>query len=248
MVIKKLLHCDDDPFVVELVSASLEVCDITCLSFTTGVGLIDSITAFEPDVVLLDRQMAPVSGIEIAAEMASVCPHIPVIFISGMASSGDELPVNVAGEILKPFDLDLILEKIVDLCDRFAKRKGEEDREREGKQGRVKQEVPPDLSDLRQEYLGNLTGQMKTLSSLLTTYFSTHDHENLDASAKTCHKIVGTSGLYGFGAVSIAAGELEDSIESLIATRGSSLAVETEALLDKLDCLERQVEEISFSV
>lgn len=233
-MIKKILHCDDDPFVLELVQMSLELHDIECVSFTLGEALIKAIDEHSPDVVLLDRQMLPMTGPEIAGTMSRQCPEIPVIFMSGETSFDHSYPDNIAGEILKPFDVDTFLEQIIKLVDTYV------NRVRVGSSP----ESSVEIDELRVRYLQSLGPQVNKLSEAMHGYITSQERSYLDATARMCHRIVGTSGMYGFNRVSSAAADLQRRVDALC----SREHIPSQDELDKLSLILSQLESIVESV
>lgn len=85
----KLLACDDDPSVGQMLKATLET-DGWDVSFTTlgseCIGLIDSVS---PDVVVLDRVMPGLGGMEVAQRIRSDGYRGPILLFS--AFTGPDL-------------------------------------------------------------------------------------------------------------------------------------------------------------
>lgn len=234
-MLNTIIHCDDDPFVLEFVKLNFEMHDITCLSYPSGETLISEVQAHSPDLVLLDQQMLPLSGMELAQLMALHCPTIPVIFISGDKSILDNLPCNVAGEIVKPFNVETFIDDIMALLNAFSARCNQ--------QSVV--EPSPEIEGLRQRYVQSLQSQMEDLSTAMHSYFSYCAVEQLHTSAKVCHRIVGTSGLYGLNTVSSAAAVLEDAVDVLCNSENKPSTAELDAVSSMLSELESAVQTLA---
>jgi CheY-like chemotaxis protein len=80
-----VLYADDDEFVGAIVADMLEAEGFECVIARGGVEamkLIDQ--SSEPyDVLLSDVRMPGVNGLELARHFREVCPHQPVLLLSG---------------------------------------------------------------------------------------------------------------------------------------------------------------------
>lgn len=104
----KILICDDDEEMVNLVSKILRknLYDVDVI--TQMIGFMDKVKELDPDIILMDYKMPDINGAE-AAKMLyedKDSAHIPVVFMSG-----HELVEKHAQQlnklyIKKPFDID----------------------------------------------------------------------------------------------------------------------------------------------
>lgn len=99
-----------------------------------GKDGIEKFLQISPDIVITDINMPRMSGLEMAKELKSINPNIPVIILSAFSEREklfNAIDVGVAKYFLKPYDPDEILEyissiadelgsKIVELCDGFS--------------------------------------------------------------------------------------------------------------------------------
>jgi len=77
----------------------------------------------KPDVVLLDYRLPIKDGIEVAKELIDYHPKIKIIFISADNSVEKEaLSIGVLKFLLKPFDINLLLETIKNVCNDINKK------------------------------------------------------------------------------------------------------------------------------
>lgn len=118
MTEKKILVIDDE----ELVRKSVEIAlrksgyDVT-LALSVAVA-VEIISKNRFDLIISDIRMPGKNGVEGIREMRKIFDEhgigdIPVIFITGYASMGDELNAEGLGEVvLKPFDLEQLLVRI----------------------------------------------------------------------------------------------------------------------------------------
>lgn len=104
---KRILIVDDDHEICRVLSSALEPY-YECEWITESTKAISQIEARKPHLVLLDYQMPVLQGTEICTQLKSnrALRHIPVIFISGVATVDEKIRAFECGAndfILKPF-------------------------------------------------------------------------------------------------------------------------------------------------
>lgn len=96
----QILLVDDDPSAILMLAAILK--DIAEIRFATdGATALKLAHAEQPDLILLDIEMPEMSGIEVceALKADASLVHIPVVFITGHATTADELAGLAAGAV-----------------------------------------------------------------------------------------------------------------------------------------------------
>lgn len=81
-------------------------------SYKETLALVDRV---KPDVVILDLNLPGISGIEILMTLRNVSPEVEVILLTGhmdLASSIEGLRLDSFHYIIKPFDIQELIEKI----------------------------------------------------------------------------------------------------------------------------------------
>ncbi len=115
---RKILLVDDDTDFTEMIKFHLEIkndYEVTVLSESKKV--METLHAFQPDVILLDLLMPGIGGIEIC-EMLDKDPlglSTPVIIISGLNKNVDKLKaykLGIADYLVKPVDGNDIINAI----------------------------------------------------------------------------------------------------------------------------------------
>ncbi len=108
--LKRVMCVEDDPDIRLLVELSLgTVGQLDVLCCADGSVALASVTAFAPDLVLLDVMMPGRSGPEVlkALRKMPVMRDVPVVFMTAKAMPAELeslLLLGAAGLIVKPFD------------------------------------------------------------------------------------------------------------------------------------------------
>lgn len=109
---KKILICDDDPGILDVLELILEETGHTIISEQNSLNVRSLIKKESPDLIILDLWMPVVSGDQLLEMIRqdSAMKTLPVIIIS--ASRDGEQIARQAGAnayIAKPFDVDQLL-------------------------------------------------------------------------------------------------------------------------------------------
>lgn len=107
----RVLVVDDDQTIREFVSLALSDDGHQVVDAPNGVAALRLVDEWEPDLILLDMRMDQMGGAEFArAYRQRPGRHAPIIaFTAARIGEGEELPIEVAGFLAKPFDLDDLL-------------------------------------------------------------------------------------------------------------------------------------------
>lgn len=101
---------DDDKDILTVVSILLEANDIEVNALASALSIQQTITAFKPDIILLDIFLSGYDGREICKKLTSesLTMHIPIILFSANTNV-DYKQHGATGFIKKPFDIaDLV--------------------------------------------------------------------------------------------------------------------------------------------
>jgi DNA-binding NarL/FixJ family response regulator len=83
-----------------------------------GIGLLDYVTAYHPDVVCLDFNLPGANGLELLVEMDTTANHVDVIMITGSDDpelKGHAADLGATGFIHKPFEQAQIIAELKDI-------------------------------------------------------------------------------------------------------------------------------------
>lgn len=114
---KRILVCDDDDGILDVVQLVLEDQGYEVLTYSNSEDIVDKIDAAQPHLILLDLWMPIISGEEIAYALRkrpSTCA-IPIVIFS--ASHDTERVWRETGAdayLLKPFDIDELEQVVAD--------------------------------------------------------------------------------------------------------------------------------------
>ena len=114
----KIFIADDDPDILEILQLMLRTRGYQVQVSHTANELFDLAQHELPDLILLDIWMSGIDGRDICARLKNDehTKHIPVLFIS--ANSNIEAIAKeycADGFITKPFDMDVLLNKVNDM-------------------------------------------------------------------------------------------------------------------------------------
>lgn len=111
----KILVCDDDPGILEVIKIILEENNIEVITTATGKGIQKLIAGNKPDMLFLDLWMPGIEGEEITKILKRdpETKKIPIIIISALNDTKDiAKKVGADGFISKPFTIDGLLEVV----------------------------------------------------------------------------------------------------------------------------------------
>ncbi|MBC7427333.1 MAG: response regulator [Bacteriovorax sp.] len=112
----KVLIVDDDPDLLEMYEEVLSIEGVQILKATSGQKALEIFQAQQDiQVIISDSNMGSMCGMELLINLRSCYKTLPVFYLLTGAFDVTEAEVIDAGGsglILKPFDLDEILERI----------------------------------------------------------------------------------------------------------------------------------------
>lgn len=112
---KKILVCDDDQGIVDVLEVMLEMQGFTPITEIDSTKVVKKIHENKPDLILLDLWMPLISGEQILRSIRSIedLKDIPVIVFSASVE-GDAIAFEAGADsfIAKPFDMNEIISKI----------------------------------------------------------------------------------------------------------------------------------------
>ncbi|HBI14829.1 MAG TPA: two-component system response regulator [Desulfobulbaceae bacterium] len=119
----RVLVVDDEKDFLEMTVKRMKKKNIECDGVTSGYDAIEKIKKENFDVVLLDVKMPGMDGVETLKEIKRLKPLVEAIMLTGHASveSGIEgMKLGAFDYLMKPMELDKIIEKIQDAYNKKA--------------------------------------------------------------------------------------------------------------------------------
>ena len=106
----RVLIVDDNLATVELTTFVLDAAAFVVASTTDANNALLQISAFRPDLILMDIQMPGMDGLELTGRLKAdpSMRHIVVVAFTAFAMKGDQARMRAAGcdgYIAKPFDV-----------------------------------------------------------------------------------------------------------------------------------------------
>lgn len=121
--LQRILLADDEPDILEISRIALETVGGFEVSVcSSGRTLLERLTEFEPDLIIVDVLMPDMSGPEVFAEIRRrpEFDGVPVVYLTGVIQE-EELESlrdsGVADVILKPFDPMTLADRINGIWD-----------------------------------------------------------------------------------------------------------------------------------
>lgn len=108
-----ILIADDDPDILELITALLTEEGFHTVGFSDGLAALHHIRAQRPAVAIIDMAMPVMDGRELIERLRQEPgPPLPVIAMSAAFHPSSIQPLEVEAFLTKPFDLEELLEHV----------------------------------------------------------------------------------------------------------------------------------------
>jgi two-component system OmpR family response regulator len=111
----RLLVVDDEPNIVELLSASLRYAGFEVATARNGQDALRVVNEFRPDLVVLDVMMPGVDGFDVLRRLRDDGRHCPVLFLTARDSTENKITgLTLGGDdyVTKPFSLEEVITRI----------------------------------------------------------------------------------------------------------------------------------------
>jgi DNA-binding response OmpR family regulator len=123
----RILICDDDPLLIELMSFRLKAKGFDVITAMDGEEALSKAASEQPSLVVLDAMMPRLDGFEVLSRMKSdaAVSHIPVIMLTARKGEKDIVSALERGAddyLVKPFIPEELLARLSKLLARQAPR------------------------------------------------------------------------------------------------------------------------------
>ncbi|HET9138045.1 response regulator transcription factor [Actinophytocola sp.] len=104
-----VLVVDDEPNILELLSAALRLSGFGVVSADSGAAAVAAAREHRPDIVVLDVMLPDIDGFEVARKLRGTDEALPVLFLTARDGVADRIAGLTAGGddyVTKPFSLE----------------------------------------------------------------------------------------------------------------------------------------------
>ncbi len=122
----RALVVDDENSVLQILGKVLEQMDFKCVLCGTGEDALVELEAGVFDLLVTDKNLPGISGIEVAQVARNLYPVMPILVITGYASEEsalEALTLGVADYVLKPLDLNDFRKSVEKIMAKEGKKK-----------------------------------------------------------------------------------------------------------------------------
>ncbi|MFA5104992.1 MAG: response regulator [Candidatus Margulisiibacteriota bacterium] len=125
----KILMADDEINILALSGEALKQQGYDVITASNGIMALEKAVAEKPDLVILDRQMPGMNGLEVCKNIRETAGlrDVPVIFLTGQDSKPEIMQGYSEGAneyITKPFNLNELIETVANLLSNDKKTAG----------------------------------------------------------------------------------------------------------------------------
>jgi two-component system OmpR family response regulator len=111
----RVLVVDDEPNIVDVVSMALRFHGYAVETAGTGADALSAVTAFRPDLIVLDVMLPDMEGFEVARRLGAERAGTPIVFLTARDAPEDKLRgLTTGGDdyVTKPFSLEELLARV----------------------------------------------------------------------------------------------------------------------------------------
>jgi len=111
----RLLVVEDEPNIVELLSASLRLAGFQVTTATSGLEALQAVQRHRPDLVVLDVMLPDLDGFDVARRLRTGDTRTPVLFLTARDATEDKIRgLTLGGDdyVTKPFSLEEVVARI----------------------------------------------------------------------------------------------------------------------------------------
>jgi two-component system, OmpR family, response regulator len=111
----RILVVDDEPNIVDVVSMALRFHGYAVETAGTGAAALNAVTAFRPDLIVLDVMLPDMEGFEVARRLGAERAGTPIVFLTARDAPEDKLRgLTTGGDdyVTKPFSLEELMARV----------------------------------------------------------------------------------------------------------------------------------------
>ena len=110
-----LLVVEDEPNILELLSASLRYAGFDVLTATSGSEAVQAAQRHRPDLIVLDVMLPDMDGFDVVRRLRGGGARVPVVFLTARDAMEDKIRgLTLGGDdyVTKPFSLEEVIARI----------------------------------------------------------------------------------------------------------------------------------------
>jgi two-component system, OmpR family, response regulator len=111
----RLLVVEDEPNILELLSASLRLAGFEVQTATSGLEALHAVQRHRPELVVLDVMLPDLDGFDVARRLRSGDTRTPLLFLTAKDATQDKVAgLTLGGDdyVTKPFSLEEVIARI----------------------------------------------------------------------------------------------------------------------------------------
>jgi len=127
----RILVVDDEPNIADVVSMALRYQGFAVQTAGTGEEALAAVTAFRPDLLVLDVMLPDMEGFDVARRLGAERATVPIIFLTARDATEDKVHgLTTGGDdyVTKPFSLEELVARIRTILRRAGKAEPESSR------------------------------------------------------------------------------------------------------------------------
>ena len=127
----RILVVDDEPNIADVVSMALRYQGFAVETAATGEEALAAVTAFRPDLLVLDVMLPDMEGFDVAQRLGAERASVPIIFLTARDATEDKVRgLTTGGDdyVTKPFSLEELVARIRTILRRAGKAEPESSR------------------------------------------------------------------------------------------------------------------------
>jgi two-component system OmpR family response regulator len=111
----RILVVDDEPNIVDVITMALRFQGFAVESAGTGAAALAAVTAFKPQLIILDVMLPDMEGFEVAKRLGAQQARVPIVFLTARDATDDKIRgLTLGGDdyVTKPFSLEELVARI----------------------------------------------------------------------------------------------------------------------------------------
>jgi len=111
----RLLVVEDEPNILELLSASLRYAGFDVVTAAAGTEAVQAAQRHRPDLIVLDVMLPDMDGFDVIRRLRGGGARIPVVFLTARDATEDKIRgLTLGGDdyVTKPFSLEEVLARL----------------------------------------------------------------------------------------------------------------------------------------